>query len=608
MSKKYTKLAKDIIREVGGKDNVNSLRHCITRLRFRLKDESIANDDNLKNMDGVITVVKAAGEYMVVIGEHVADVYDEVCEQLGISESGGQKDAEPERKKGILGFFDVIKAGMGPIVNLLCAAGIIKGLLVVFAFLGLSTESAIYMLLNAAGDALFYFLPVIMSYNVAKHLGIDPYFGLLFASALVYPTIQGVDLNLFGMTVNATYTSSFLPVLFGLAAAAPLYKFLEKHISPLFKNFLVPMLTLLIVFPLTFIFIGPVANMIGAGLNYVFVFLFDKAPLIGCVLLGGLWQILVMFGVHGIPTAFAFMSLLQGNPNMLLAAISGVCFGVAGILFAGAVKTKSNDFRSTCASAGISAVLGVTEPGMYGVIIPRKVMLVISCITGAVAGLIVALFGMKMYTYAGMGIIGMLGLINPESPQFIAIALLVIVPFVLGFVLTTMLYKDDSEDKPAETPVKDDNRAESICMPVNGTVKSLSESSDEVFASEALGKGVMILPENGEIVSPVTGTIRTLFPTKHAVGIVTDNGCEVLLHIGINTVNLQGKYFTAYINQGDKVEKGQKLVSFDKEAVEKEGYSSEILMIITNSNDYLDIITMQSGAANAGSDVLRILG
>lgn len=607
MSKKYRELASDIIREVGGKENVNSLKHCITRLRFRLKNESLANDEALKNMNGVVTVVKAAGEYMVVIGEHVADVYDEVCAQLGFTPDQQPADETEEKQSFIEKALGIIMAGMGPTLNLLCASGIIKGLLVIFMMLGLSMESGIYMLLNAAGDALFYAMPLFMGFNVAKKLGIDPYFGFLLGAALTYPTIQGTDISLFGLTINATYTSTFLPILFGVVLAAPIYKFLNERTSPLIKGFLVPMITLMIAFPLTFALIGPAANLIGVGINSVFSFLFEKVPLIACTILGALWQIMVMFGVHGIPMMFAFASLMEGNPNMMLASVSGVCFGVAGILFAVMLKSKDQSFKSTCGSAGVSAVLGVTEPGMYGIIVPRKLLLGISCAAGAVAGLIVGLFKMKMYTYAGMGVIGMLGLINPDGAQLFAILLLVVLPFVVGFVLTSVLYRDDSTaEKPAENKAEG-NRAEVIAMPVSGEIRSLSESSDEAFASEVLGKGVMILPDNGEVTSPVSGTVRTLFPTKHAVGIVTADGCEVLLHIGINTVNLGGRYFEAFVNQGDTVTNGQKLVSFDKEAVEKEGYSSEILMIITNTNDYLDIITMQNGHAEAGTDALRVL-
>ena len=274
--KKYEKLARDIIENVGGKDNVKELTHCITRLRFRLKDEDKANTEALEKMDGVVSVVKAMGQYMVVIGEHVADVYDEVMEQLGFVQ--GEKQVETEKKS----FFDralaMISSAMGPTLNLLSASGILKGLSFLLLVVGLPQESGIYVLLNAAGDALFYVMPIFMGFNLAKYLGIDPYFGLLFGAALTYPTIQGVDIDLFGYTVNATYTSTFFPIILGILIAAPIYKFFKARLPRVINGVLTPMLTLLIAFPIVFAVVGPVANLISTGLAYAFDFLFVKAP------------------------------------------------------------------------------------------------------------------------------------------------------------------------------------------------------------------------------------------------------------------------------------------------------------------------------------------
>lgn len=603
--KKYEKLARDIIENVGGKDNVKELTHCITRLRFRLKDEDKANTEALENMDGVVSVVKAMGQYMVVIGEHVVDVYDEVMEQLGFIQ--GEKQVETEKKS----FFDralaLISSAMGPTLNLLSASGILKGLSTLLVVLGLPQESGIYVLMNAAGDALFYVMPIFMGFNLAKYVGIDPYFGLLFGAALTYPTIQGVDINLFGYTVNATYTSTFFPIILGILIAAPIYKFFKARLPRVINGVLTPMLTLMIAFPLVFAVVGPIANLISTGLSYAFDFLFVKAPFFAPIILGGIWQILVMFGVHMIPTMFAFYALLSGTPSSLLASSGGASFGIVGLLIAVILKTKDEKLKTASGPAAVSAAMGVTEPAMYGIIASRKLLLAIACIGGAVGGLFVGAFGLKLYSYAGLGIVGRLGFINPENPQLLGIALMVIVPMIVGFVLTYLFYKDDEEK--TRTSAKDVAAASevSISSPVNGEVKNLSESSDPAFSSETLGKGVMILPENGEIVAPVSGKVKVLFPTKHAIGLETEDGCEVLLHLGVNTVNLQGKYFDSFVNQEDHVEKGQKLINFDKEAVEKEGYSPEVLMIITNTNDYLDVVQMKEGKAGSGEEVLRLI-
>ncbi len=614
---KYTDLAAAIIKNVGGKENVNDLRHCVTRLRFYLADESKANDDVLKNMDGVISVVKAMGEYMVVIGEHVADVYDEVCLQLGrqTEKGGGVAAAEqPQKKKNLLDrALGVIRAGMGPTLNLMCACGIIKGINVVAAMLGLPADSGIYMMLNAAGDCIFYSLPLVLGFNVAKKSGIDPFFGLLLGAAMTYPTIQGVDLNFFGYTVNATYTSTFLPVLFGLMFSIPLYKWLDAHIHKLLKGFLTPLITLLIAFPLTFILIGPLAQVVASGINIAINFIFNLSPLVGGLVVGALWQVLVMFGVHGQLVAFAFYDLLAGNPSALLAATQLVSFAVCGTLLAVTIRSKSEQLKSVSGSSLVSAIFGITEPAMYGVIIPRKQIFVATCIGGGASGLLVGMFGLKMYTYAGMGIIGLLGYLNPTGPNnILGLALGVVAPFVVAFLISMAVFKDDDTTPSGGTKVlaaKRENKAKAITIqaPADGTVRSMTSSSDEVFASETLGKGCLILPDNGKVYAPVNGTVCSLFPTKHAIGLISEDGVEILLHIGINTVSLEGKYFEEKVKQGDSVKAGQLLLSFDKDAIEKEGYSTEIPVVITNYKEYRDVVELDHEHHAHGDDIVKII-
>ena len=618
---KYTNLASDIIKNVGGKDNVISLRHCVTRLRFRLADESIANDSVIKNMDGVVTVMKAAGEYMVVIGEHVADVYTEVCSQLGLEAYASVNDSskEPKKKQNILDrALKVIMGGMGPTLHLLCACGIIKGLTVLLTFAGLSTESGIYMLLNAAGDCFFYFLPLILGYNLAKKFEIDPFFGTILAAAMCYPTIQNVDIEIFGHVTNTSYVSTFLPVLFGLLIAAPIYKWFNKIMPSMIKGFMTPLLTLLITFPLTFLIVGPLANMIGTGLNTAMIYVFGFSPLLAGIILGGLWQVFVLFGIHGVLTVVAFMDLLQGNPSQILAFSYGASFATCGVVLAILLKTKSKKLKELALPSFISAIFGVTEPATYGITMPRKKMFALCCVGGAASGVVVALANLSMETYAGMGIIGLLGFINPEAPNFVGIVLMAVVPFVVSLALGLVMYKDsDYEELNAEleggskaSGEKKENGEKlvsqtALAMPADGKVEALSTSSDEAFSSEILGKGCLILPDNGNVYAPCDGVVRTLFPTKHAIGLASDSGCEVLLHIGINTVSLEGRYFEAHVKQGDQVKKGQLLITFDKEKIEKEGYNCEIPMLITNSDDYLDIVELDHGHHKHGEEVLR---
>ncbi|MGG7144521.1 beta-glucoside-specific PTS transporter subunit IIABC [Clostridium nigeriense] len=606
---KYSKLADDIIKNVGGKENIIGLQHCITRLRFNLKDESIANDDVLKNMDGVITVMKAMGQYMVVIGEHVPHVYAEVCDKIGMKPYSGKDDTGNEEKKASLfnRVLNVVMGGMGPCLNMICASGIIKGLTTLLTFLGVvKPEDGAYLLLTAIGDAIFYFLPLMLGYNVAKKIKMDPFLGFLIGAIMCYPAINGVDINLFGYVFNATYTGTFLPVVFMVAAAAPLERFFKKYIPELVSNFIVPVIVLLIIVPIGFVLIGPMANLIGVGINTGINSLLKVSPIIAGTLLAGFYQVFVLFGVHGVLFMFPFMDLMQGIPSQLMAYTFFASFAQIGVVLAIYLKTKDKKLKSIALPAFISGIFGVTEPAIYGVTLPRIKMFVISCIAAATSGILVYLTNIMMYTYTGTGVIGLIGLISPQDPKILPLIITSVVPFVVAFVLAYMYFKDDKVEGKVN---KEDKKMaqEIIFSPAKGDLAPLKESCDEAFACEALGKGVLIKPVEGKIVAPFDGIVRTLFPTKHAIGIVSDNGCELLIHIGYNTVQLQGKYFESFVEQGDTVKKGDVLVTFDIDALKKEGYSTETPIIITNTDHYLDVIEINNKNVEVGNELLKVI-
>lgn len=617
MSKEYTKLAADILNAVGGKKNIMGLRHCITRLRFTLRDEKIAKDDELKNMDGVATVVKANGEYMVVIGEHVHSVFEEVCAHLGINGRDRNQIVLEEKKKNLLEkVLGIITGAMGPTLNLMCACGILKGVLVLLSMAGLPSDSGIYQLINAAGDCFFHFMPLLLGYNIARKLEIDPAFGFILAAAMCYPNIQGVDMNFFGMTMSATYIGTFLPVVIGVAVSAPIYKFFAKHIPGVVKGFVVPLLTLLIAYPLTFIVVGPAANMVGMGIYVALTTIVGFSPILAGLLLGGFWQVLVLFGVHAVPMMFAFMDLMAGNPSAILPLTYGASWAVLGTVLAVYLRTKDTKLKDVALPASISAVFGVTEPSVYGVLLPNIKVFVTTCIAAGIGGLLCAAMNMLLYSYTGMGIAGALAFMNPNGPtNFLGIALIILVPFAVAFLLAFFLFKDKeteetkkapviSEDKPAKKPL---NKRVNLAAPVSGEAKALSACSDEAFSSEALGKGCVIFPSEGKVVAPCDGEVCSLFSTCHAVGLVNADGVEILIHIGIDTVCLDGKHFTTHVKQGDKVTKGQLLISFDKAAIEAEGYKTETPVIITNTDDYLDVVVTAKDSVDTGADLLAVL-
>lgn len=604
---KYESLAKDIIQNVGGQDNIVSLTHCVTRLRFQLKDESLAHDDILKNMDGVVTVMKTAGQYQVVIGNHVPDVYADVCKVAGIS---GEQSSQVNKKMPLKDrALDLISGIMMPSIGLLCACGMIKGLNIILVATGLlAMDGGMFILLNAVGDSMFFFFPVVLGYNTAKKLNMSPFTGLIIGAALCHPTINGVDINLFGYVVNATYTSSVLPVIMVVALAAPLERFFNKVIPDVVKTFLVPMLVLLISVPIGFAIIGPVANMIGALLSQCLISAYEFSPILAGALMGAFWQIFVIFGVHMVVMIGSMMNLMSGTPDPILPLMAFVSFAQTAAVLAIWMKTKNKKLKAIALPAWISGIFGVTEPAIYGVTLPRIKIFITTCVGGAISGMMVAIFGMRAYTMAGMGIFMIPGMMDPMNPTkgLIDSVICVIATMAFTFVVSWILFKDEdlNHSQNKEKTILD---KEIIVSPMIGEIKKLSEVCDAAFSEELLGKGIAIIPKEGKVMAPFDGTVMTLFPTKHAIGLVSENGCEVLIHIGMDTVKLEGQYFTSHIHQGDKVKKGDLLVTFDLESLLEEGYCIETPVIVTNTKDYLDLIETQETEVEFGDDIITVL-
>lgn len=607
---KYEQLAKDIIKNVGGKENVASLTHCVTRLRFQLKDESIANTDVLKNMDGVVTVMQTAGQYQVVIGNHVPDVYKDVCEVAGIA-AGGSDNAAVKMtwsQKAL----DIISGIFMPSIGILCASGILKGFNSIVDMLGwIPAASGFGILLASVADAMFLFFPVILGFNAFKKLGGNPYLGLTLGAALCYPTIQGVDLNVFGMTVNASYTSTMLPIVLVSFIAVPFEKWLNKVIPDVIKTFVVPAIVLAVCFPLGFCVIGPAANTFGTMISNVLNACYGFSPIIAGALMGFAWQLLVMIGCHVVVILPIMMSLMAGNPQPLMAAIVFPSFVQTGAVFAIWLKTKNVKLKDVALPAWISGIFGVTEPAIYGVTLPNGKQFILTCIGAGIAAAIAMMLGVSQYTMAGLGVFALPGCIDPANPgnSLMMTAIVSILATVIGFVMAFVTFKD-SKNETAEAPKTQDEiqvKKEVLGSPLTGKVMELSEVEDAAFSGGLLGKGFAIDPTEGDVVAPCDGTVMTLFPTKHAIGIVSDDGAEVLIHLGLNTVQLEGKYFTAHVKQGDHVKKGQLLVSVDLDSVKKEGYSMVTPVIITNTTDYLDIVEMKNGDITRQEDALTVL-
>lgn len=583
---KYEELVNFIIKNIGGKENVISLTHCVTRLRFQLKDESKANDEVLKANDGIITVMHTAGQYQIVIGNHVGDVYETILPKLGLS----GEVVETKNKTSIKDkFVDLVSSIFMPAIGMLCACGMIKGLNTILSFAGIySSTSGLYTLIDAIGDSIFYFFPVIIGYTSAKKFKLTPFVGMVIGLALCYPTINGADLSIVGIQMNVSYTSTVLPVILTVAVAAPMERLLNKYIPDVVKSFLTPMIVILLSTILGYMIIGPVANTVAGWLSDGVLSLYSISPVLAGIVFGGLWQVFVVFGVHITFIVLAIMNLAAGHPDPILSLQAFVAFSQTAVVIAIFLKTKQKKLKSICFPAIISGVFGVTEPAIYGITLQRLPMFVISCIGGSLSGAYAAFAGLKYQQIAGMGIFEMPAMFPQNGTGaamfqcVIASAFAIIPTFIAAYVF----YRDDhKEDNVTES------LSEEVNQPIEGKIIPLNQVEDDAFSQEVLGKGIAIIPSEGKVYAPFDGTVITLFPTKHAIGIVSDNGCEVLIHIGMNTVQLNGKYFTSHVQQGDKVKKGQLLVEFDIDHILQEGYNLETPVIITNTKDYSNINT-----------------
>lgn len=658
MAKNYDALAKTIIKDVGGKDNVISVVHCTTRLRFKLKDEKKANDDALKDTDGVVTVVKAGGQYQVVIGNEVADVYEAVLKEGGFS-GGGQvadDDLDDSNMSLMDKAIDLISGIFTPILGPMAAAGMIKGLTVMCASFGwLAKTSGTYEVLYAIGDGFFYFLPLILAITSAKKFKVDRFTAITIGAAMCYPAMVAMNsskkvlFDLFNGTflhsqVHATflgipiismnYTSTVIPIILAVWFASVVEKWCKEWIPTVVKTFLVPFVTLLIVVPLTFLIIGPLATWIGNALAAITSAVYNFSPVLAGILLGGFWQVFVIFGVHWGFVAVMMSNIAALGYDPILGLSLGASFAQIGVVLAILLQTKDQKLKGIALPAFLSGIFGVTEPAIYGVTLPRKKPFILSCIAAGVGGGLIGFFGTKMYMMGGMGVFVIPAAIGPKTGVDMSVYGLMIamaVSFVLGFILQMALGKksvdqayDEKQAKavqevasqadaiakaaPSLASTSDLNVSTELVSPLAGELLPLSEVKDEVFSSGAMGEGVAVEPSEGVLHAPADGKVVMTFPTGHAIGMKTSDGAEILMHIGMDTVNLQGHGFETLVAKGDEVKAGDELVKFDIDAIHAKGYVVTTPIVVTNSKDYEKITVVSQGKVKVGQEILDLEG
>ncbi|MDN9008692.1 beta-glucoside-specific PTS transporter subunit IIABC [Brevibacillus laterosporus] len=605
------KVAKEIVALVGGKENIAHVTHCMTRLRFNLHDDQLADKERLEKTKGVMGTMKSGGQFQVIIGNDVAQVYKEIMKSTDIAAKIQGKEKGMQKKQNpISAIFDIIAGVFTPILPAIAGAGMIKGLLSLAATFGwMLPEDSTYQILNAIGDGAFYFLPLILAFSAANKFGNNPFVAVAVAAAVLHPQLTvllgtGQSTSFMGIPVTAvTYASSVIPIVITIWLASYVEKFVDNLIHKSMKLILVPMITLLIVVPLMLIAIGPIGTIIGNGLATGIIGLFDHAGLFAGVLLGGTMSLIIITGMHYALIPIMIGSVAQLGYDYILPIMFVANLAQAGAAFGVFLKSRNKEFKSIAISTSITATMGITEPAMYGVNMRLKKPFIAALIGGAVSGAFISLFKTKAYIVGGNAGLPGLPILVGETFWYAIIGL--IIAFIVGAVMTYILGFIDiptneaqEESKETEEIIAVEKEAatenthvqnEQIFSPIAGAVHPLQAVSDPTFSREIMGKGLAIEPTEGRVVSPVNGTVVSIFNTKHAIGLISDAGAEVLIHIGIDTVKLGGKHFTAHVETGQQVKVGELLIEFDLQEIRQAGFETITPVIITNTDQYPEI-------------------
>ncbi|ALP37848.1 PTS beta-glucoside transporter subunit IIABC [Paenibacillus sp. IHB B 3084] len=595
-------LSKKIVTLVGGEENVNSVFHCATRLRFKLNDRTKADKAALEATPGVITVVESSGQFQVVIGNNVGQVFEHMMAETNLqdAENAGEKKEESSEKTNFLGkAVDIISSIFSPILGALAGAGLLKGLLaLILSFHWIDAASGTYLILSAASDSVFYFLPVFLAITSSRKFKTNTFVSVAIAGALVYPAVIAAVSNperlaFLGIPIILiNYSSSVIPIILAVWVQSYVERWFNSFIHQSVKNIIVPMLALLVVIPLTFLAFGPIGNLISQGLANGFTWVYNLSPLVAGAVAGAFWQVFVIFGVH-----WGFVPVMLSNIatlgyDTMLPMLTAAVLSQAGATLGVFLKSRNTQLKALAGSSTLAAVFGITEPTIYGVTLKLKKPFIYACISGAIGGAIIASGGAHAQSFA---LPGLLALPTYFGPGFLWVVIGLLVAFVLAAVLVMILGFDDPKEeavKTTPTPEKKETLIEKeiLVSPLQGKVLPLEESSDVAFASGAMGKGILIEPTEGVLTSPVDGTITTVFPTGHAIGITSNDGAEILIHVGVNTVKLKGQFFDKRVKEGDVVTQGQLLLEFDIEQIQAAGYPTATPIIVTNSAQYLDVL------------------
>ena len=612
----YNKLAHDIIREVGGAQNIVNATRCATRFRLVLKETPAGAKEKISEMPGVITVVENNGQFQVVIGTHVGDVYAVAAEILHLDEN--TEEVEQPKQSVVNRIIATMSAVFAPFVYILAAAGLLQGALILITMAAPNfANTGTYEVLSFMSWTPFTFLPIFIAVTASKHFKCNTFIAILCCCALVNPSwaeiasriADGETIRFLGIKLSeTTYTSTVLPPLLLVWLLSYLERFIEKKLPETFRPLLTPMICFIIMVPVTILVLGPVSAVTANGIAKGYNFLAATAPALAGAIIGGFWQVVVIFGVHwGItPVNLANFAMnghdtFQAFQTIAVVAQVAAAFGVF-------IKSKNKEFKGVALSAGVTGLFGITEPTIYGVTLRLKKPFICGCAGGAIGAVVMSFFHSAYYAYAGLpGPLTIVNAISKDAPMsFPGEVIGCAVAAVIAIVLIQIVGFDDPASK-TENAAADTTAAKTVDSPLTGQIIPLSEVNDPVFSSEAMGKGCAVIPLEGKVFAPFDGTIVGLLDSHHAVGMESENGIEILIHVGMDTVKLGGKHFTCHIEDGQQVKKGQLLLEFDMDAIKAEGYEIVTPVIITNSDEFTEITTEVAGRVKNGDKLLKLI-
>jgi PTS system beta-glucosides-specific IIC component len=621
----YKKLAGVILEKVGGKENVSLVTHCATRLRFNLKDEKKADTAALKKTQGVIGVVAQGGQYQVVIGNDVPNVYRELA-ALGISDEAGEGVASGTKKSIVNTVFDTVSGIFTPFLPALSGAGMIKAVMALLVtFKVVCASSQLYAILNFIADAAFYFMPVLLAYSSAQKFKANPYLAMTLGGVLLHPAFAamvaaaksgGMPLTFIGVPIGLiSYGSSVVPIILSVWGMSYVQRFAEKVSPKIVKFFTVPLITLLITAPLMLTIIGPLGNIIGVGIAGGVQFLNTRVGWLTPMIIGAFTPLLVMGGMHYALVPIGAMNIATlGFDTLVGPGMLGSNIAQGGAALAVALKTKNASLKQLASSAGVTALCGITEPAMYGVTLRLKRPLYAVLISGGVSALFAGIFGVRRFMSGSPGLLTLPAYLGEPLTNFVFAVLTCVISAGLAFVLTLVFGFDDPKEEAAAAsnantkPSAEKARVASgsLASPLSGMLVPLEKVKDEAFASGVLGKGIAILPDSGVLKSPADGVVDSITDAKHAVSLIADNGAEILIHIGMDTVGLEGKPFVPKVTEGQRVKTGDVLIEFDIQAIKDAGLDTVTPVVIANSGDFAGIVFAQGGRVSQGDSLITV--